>query len=262
MKGWHIFFHSLQQVTGNLAGAIRVSALPYLIQFVVMVLVMGFGANAFDAEAMVAAGGPDGDFFLKLAVFFVIALFTSLWIAVGWHRYVLLGEEPAGYMPTMKPDRIWAYFVRSMGVVLVLFAASIPFSILGGLISVALGAVPGGTMFMIVMAAVVYVPLVILSFRLSGSLPATALGSEVDFWAGWNATKSANVDMLVLAIIGVVASLAINALGMIPVIGIAVQFVGGWVMMMVGVSILTTIYGHYIEGRNIAGIREEPNPFE
>lgn len=262
MKGWHIFLHSLQQVMGNLAGAIRVSALPYLAQFVIMGLLLGFGQNAFDPEAMAADGGPTVGFAVNSLAVLVVAVFASLWIAVGWHRFVLLGEDTAGYVPNLKTDRLWAYFVRSLGIGLILIAAAIGLGMVGGLVSMPFASMGGMTMVMIVMAVIVYIPLAILSFRLSGSLPAAALGNEVDFWAGWNATKDANMDMLVLAVIAVVANLAISLLGLIPVIGIAVQFLGGWLMIMIGASILTTLYGHYIEGRSLAGVQEPPNPFE
>jgi hypothetical protein len=262
MKGWHIFLHSLQQVTGNLSGAIKVSAVPYLIQFIAMGLIMGFGGNAFDPEAMAEAGGPDGGFFLKVGIVALVAVFTSLWIAVAWHRYVLLGEEAPGYVPTLKSDRMWAYFVRSLGILLVLLAASIVMVIPAGILVGLTANVNGPSIVGGLIPIVVMIPVFVVLYRVSGSLPGAALGNDVDFWAGWKATKGANLDILVLILVAFGFSIVLNLFGLVPVIGIAIQFLGGWLMIMIGASILTTIYGHYIEGRDLSGIAEQPNPFE
>jgi hypothetical protein len=262
MKGWHIFLHSLLQVTGNLTGAIKVSALPYLVQFAVTGLVFGFGANALDPENLVQGDISGTEFWLSASLAFVIALFTGFWIAVAWHRFVLLGEDASGYLPVLKSDRIWAYCVRSLGLFLVLIAASIiifiPATLLFGITENLVGpSIISGLFPLLFM-----IPVFVVLYRVSGSLPGAALGSGVDFWAGWNATKGANLDKLVLVLIFFGVSIVLDWLGMIPVIGIAVQFIGGWLVLMVGASVLTTIYGHYIEGRDLSTIKEPPNVFE
>lgn len=262
MKGWHIFLHSLKQVTGNLSGAIKVSALPYLIQFAVMGMVLGFGASAFNPEKMAQGDVPEAGFWLGLLLFWVIYMFTSLWIAVAWHRFVLLGEETAGFVPALKSDRIWAYFVRSLGATLVLILAAIVLAVPAGILVAMLANATGPSLISGLVPILIFIPLLVVFYRISGSLPGAALGNEVDFWAGWNATKGENLNILVLVIITFVFSLILNRLGMIPVIGIVAQFIGGWAIIMVGASMLTTLYGHYIEGRSLAGIQEQPNPFE
>ena len=49
----------------------------------------------------------------------VAAIVTGLWIAVGWHRFVLLGER-ASLVPVFRGDRMWAYFLYSLGYGLIL----------------------------------------------------------------------------------------------------------------------------------------------
>lgn len=262
MKGWHIFLHSLQQVTGNLAGAIKASALPYIVQFAVTGMILGFGANAFDPAAMMQDGGPGAGLWLRVLFVLVIALFTGFWIAVAWHRFVLLGEEATGYVPVLKSDRIWDYFVRSLGIFLVLFAAGFILAIPAGILLGLAASVTDPSIAFGLMPILVMIPVFVILYRVSGSLPGAALGKDVDFWAGWNATKQANWDILVLVLITFVASFVLNFLSMIPVIGIAIQFFGGWLSILIGASTVTTIYGHYIEGRNLTSIQEEPNPFE
>jgi hypothetical protein len=72
--------------------------------------------------------------------------------------------------------------------------------------------------------------------------------------AGWDATKGASADILVLAVIAVGAHLVLALLGFlvfdrIPVVSLIWNIVVTWLVTMVGVSILTTLYGHYIEKR-------------
>lgn len=269
MKGWHIFLHSLKQVTGNLGGAIKVSAVPYLIQFVVTGAVFGFDGSAFDPAndpAKFAQGEfPGAGFWLSILLGLAIAFFTGCWIAVAWHRFVLLGEEGSTYLPILKSDRIWAYFVRSLGAFLVLLATGIILIIPAGIL-IAIAANLFGPVAPSLIGGLapvlMVIPMFVILYRVSGSLPGAALGNEVGFWAGWNATKGENLNILLLVIFTFVTSLVVNGLSMIPTVGIVFQFLGGWLMIMVGASILTTLYGHYIEGRSLAGIQEQPNPFE
>ena len=93
-----------------------------------------------------------------------------------------------------------------------------------------------------------------MSYRLSLSLPAAALGEPMGFGASWGATKGAGGDILVLAILSVVAAVVIDLppafiFPNLTILAVAWQFATGWVILMVGVSILTTLYGHYVERR-------------
>jgi hypothetical protein len=104
------------------------------------------------------------------------------------------------------------------------------------------------------MAVLVQLPIMYLAFRLTTALPASAIGSGQPFMAGWDATKGASADILVLAVIAVGAHLVLALLGFlvfdrIPVVSLIWNIVVTWLVTMVGVSILTTLYGHYIEKR-------------
>ena len=74
--------------------------------------------------------------------------------------------------------------------------------------------------------------------------------------AGLNATKDDNVTIFLLALISVFATLALGMLGgllsAIPVLGTGIGFLSQWLVTMVGLSILTTLYGHYVEGRALS----------
>ena len=249
MKGWQIFVHSIRQVFGNFEGALRVSGALYLVQIVVG-LVFGGGAAMSASDLM--QNGPGAGFFLGLLVVVLIALLTGFWIAVAWHRYVLLGEKPA-VLPEFRGDRIWAYLLRSLGYGLILVVIG---AIWGGIVGFIVGSVVGGSpiLAMIFMAILIYLPILVIGFRMTCDLPATALGVDRPFMSGWAATAGQTGDLVGLAAVVVVFGLILQlggfyVFGHAGVLAVIWSLLASWVQMMVGVSILTTLYGHYIEKR-------------
>jgi hypothetical protein len=252
MKGVQLFTHSIQQVIGNLGPALRISGVLYVVQIAASLI---FGVSFMvdgeaSAAAMRAGSFPWGGF---LAVI-LVSLVTSLWIAVGWHRYVLRLESPNGIVPPLHADRMLAYFGRSilLAIVLMLIGMVIGF-VVGLVLYPILGRSPGmGTAFLFVV--LIYVPVVVVSYRLSLSLPGAALGEPMGFGASWEATKGAGGDILVLGILSVVSAAVIDLPPVwifpnLKILATAWQLVSSWVFLMVGISILTTLYGHYAERR-------------
>jgi hypothetical protein len=253
MKGWLILRHSLRQVFGNLGGALRVSGVLYLVQFVVGLLVGG-GMAMGDAATMMQNGGPGGGFFLGVLVSGVIAVISGLWIAVGWHRYVLLGET-SGLVPSFSGDRIWAYFLRALGYAVILIVIG---AIWGGIVGFVVGSIFGNSivLMLILMGLLIYLPVLVISFRMTSDLPSAALDAGHPFMSGWTKTAGATTDLAVMAAIIVVAVVVLGViastlLANLPIFGVVWALVMGWVQMMVGVSILTTLYGHYVEKRDL-----------
>jgi len=57
---------------------------------------------------------------------------------------------------------------------------------------------------------------------------------------------------VLLVLINVVPDLLISGIILgVPVIGFIISIMLSWLTMMLGISILTTIYGHVIEGRDL-----------
>ena len=252
MKGVQLFTHSIRQVFNNLGPALRISGVLYLAQVAASLLL---GASAMMNSEANAAAIRAGNFpWFGFVVFILVALVTSLWIAVGWHRYVLKLEIPTGIVPPLHADRILAYFGRSilLGLVLVLIGVVIGF-VVGLVLIPIVGKSPGiGTA--ILFGVLIYVPVAIVSYRLSLSLPAAALGEPMGFGASWAATKGAGGDIIVLAILSVVAAAVIDLppayiFPNLAILATVWQLVTSWIFLMVGVSILTTLYGHYAEHR-------------
>lgn len=254
MKGLLIFLHALRQVTRNLDSALKVSALPYAIQIVAGLILLGptmFYGQGPDPSMAVAGGGMFASAMLDL----VIALFTSVWIAVGWHRFILKNETPTGFVPAFVGRRNWAYFVRSFGIGLLCILAAFPLGMVGGLIAFPFFGEGGpGFAGIAIIFIVTYLPITMISYRLSTALPGCALDAQSAFGAGWEATRGETATILALAVISVVVFFLGSfvgdfVLGGFSILRLAWSLLFGWFAIMVGLSILTTLYGHYIEGR-------------
>lgn len=250
---WRIFLHSVRQVFGNLGGALRVSGLLTLAQFAIMLTIgQSLLLDQESRQQMIVSGQmPWGKFVLALLL--VTALW--LWIAVGWHRYILLNEKPS-LVPPLRVDRMLGYFGKSLliGLILIIPALILGF-VGGGLMTVILKSGSGIVAAFFLMAIIVYVPLATIGMRLCAMLPGAALEPGVPVFSGWEATRGATLTILGVVVISVVCSLALNFLGLrlfsdpfgLP--SRIYELVVQWIVTMVGVSILTTLYGHYVEKR-------------
>ena len=246
MKGVQIFSHSLRQVMDNLGPALKVSGVLYLVQ----VVITGALGYALSSAGMSGMGGGMG---LGVILVLVVSLITGIWIAVAWHRYVLLGEEPAGYVPPFMGDRMGSYFIKSLLIGLVLLVLGM---ILGMVVGTLFGRLLMGNMLigMLLMAVMVQVPMIYLGLRMAAALPGTALGQNPPLMAGWQATAGEWRPLLQLAVIMALALWVVNLISWFVFGGYGVmaqlwQVIVGWPVTMVGLSILTTLYGHYIEKR-------------
>lgn len=251
---WQIFIHSVRQVFGNMNGALRVSAVLTIAQFVVM---LTLGRVFLMDQAEMQTQMLEGNFsWPSYALAIVLLMLLGIWIAVGWHRYVLTNEQPA-FVPKLRLDRVMGYFGKSLLIGLMV----VPVVLLCGLI-VGFAIVPlfGNTimshpfLFGAIMGLLVYVPAGIVALRLSSALPGVALEGGVSVFTGWRATVGETGTILGVVLLSVIGSLILSAPTFLlfqagSVAGIIWQFATQWVQVMVSVSILTTLYGHYVEGR-------------
>lgn len=250
---WRIFLHSVRQVFGNLGGALRVSAVLMLAQ----VLVGHFlGAEPMTDRLALEEAIRTGQLpVARLLLAMVLQLVLWLWLVVGWHRYVLLNEQP-GVVPVLRPDRMLGYFGFSFLIGLMLIPVALG---LGLVMSLVLGTFFGGAagnmpLLLTATVLVVYLPTAVIAMRLSVTLPGAALEGGVPLMTGWNATQgqTGTIAGLVLICIAIVIGLEwviLQALPMTGPAGFVVMVVLQWAYLMVGASILTTLYGHFVERR-------------
>ncbi|MCL6283473.1 hypothetical protein M3P21_07985 [Ruegeria sp. 2012CJ41-6] len=253
MLGWKIFVHSVGMVLRNLKEALQISVIPGFLGFAVIIglfFVFGIPFENFDTETTGLPAGVTGGEMTLFFVFFMVTIFVVMfWIVVSWHRFVLLEEYPSGIIPPFRFDRILAYFGRYLLLMLLALLAFIP----AGLVMLVLREASG---LVTVVAVAAFLVLVVCFIRLSIILPAAAIGKPITLSQAWAATTGSAGAIIVLIIVSVLFQIAIQfgaaLLAMIPVLGIIiVLFATMLVLPLINVSILTTMYGHFVEKRDL-----------
>lgn len=252
MKGWLIFKHAFGMVLRNWREALQIGLVPALLVVAFSVVVLRSAA----VELFQGVNPEDMDYVFSrpqvvsgVLVVWLVAMVSMLWIIVNWHRFVLLEEFPTGWLPPFRLGPVLGYLGRIilLGVLALLFM--IPVGMVAGLFLVipVLGVVALGAM---------YIFLAIALYRVVVILPACAVEKPVSLSTAFNATKGANFDIFILMLVsfGVnillqLVVLAVSAI--VPLLGALVSIPVFLALSLVNVSVLTTFYGHYIEGRPI-----------
>lgn len=258
MKSVAIFRHALRQVFGNARAMVR---LTLLLAVVPLLMILGLGLGPYlDGTAQLPVEHWPWPQIILVVIAGVVA---SLWLAVGWHRYILLEEMPPGITPRWDGGRILAYLWASIiaGAIMLLIGLVIGF--VGGIVVAILGAstVSGAPstgqvlLFMALGALFIAAPIIALFYRVASIMPAAAIGKQLTLSEAWGATSGAFGAFYALALIQFAISLLLDQVGtLFPAesIGASVWFfLVQWVNLILGLSILTTIYGHYIERREL-----------
>ncbi len=245
MKAWAIFVHSIRQVFGNLPEALQISGLIYLGQ---MAIAIALGVTT---TAMEATTEPTGAEATKVTIAMMAMLIALMWIAVAWHRFVLLNERPAGYLPQLSLQRLGRYAGRSVLIALLSLLIGMVLWLAFGTLFVGLFGLTWLTELLIVICVIV--PVLTFLYRLSTILPGVAVDRDLGFADGWVATTGETPTILILAFLSGVAAIFLGSpLALLPegsILSLLWQVISGWVQMMISASILTTLYGHYIEKR-------------
>ncbi|MEC3860691.1 hypothetical protein VK792_05295 [Mesobacterium sp. TK19101] len=189
-----------------------------------------------------------------MSLFFVAYILAILWMAVAWHRYCLLAEYPGAFLPNFHGDRIAAYFGRMLMLVLIAM-------VIGGLGSFVIGLVigTGSGSFGVVGGALGLTGMLALIWafqRLSIILPAAAIGEPLTLGEAWAATAPLSMPIIgvlvLLLLFSLAMGLAVGALTLIhPAIGMLGNLIMSWLQTVLGLSILTTLYGVAVQGRDI-----------
>lgn len=255
MLGLEIFVHSVKMVLRNLKEAMQVSLVPALMGSVAAVLLFFLFDNPQKQFADATASSPDPAAVATILGFLfcllIVMLVVMLWIVVSWHRFVLLEEYPTGMFPPFRFDRVLAYFGRLLMLGVLALILYFPASLIMG--AMAQTSVLVGILFWL--ALVIF--LSIGFYRVSPILPGAAIGKTLTLSQAWQSTAGASGAIAVLVILSVLFQMLLQFLSslllFIPIIGVLiVVFANMLIVPLINVSILTTIYGVFIEKRELA----------
>ncbi len=261
---WNIVRHAFLMIFNNFGQALRVTAIPGL----ALILIWGvfIGAMGVPFDALDGTENPDAFSGVNLIPLLLLSLpliafslFVPGWIAVAWHRFILL-EEYSGFVPAITGRPIWGYIGKSVLLALLLGLAAIPLMMIVGVVSMPFMQLSGGLSLIVfaITGLMIGTAIGFLWFRTAICLPAKALGDDMKFGEAWANTKdiSGTIFGVTLIIVGLNVGVAL-VLGVIlsgiPLVSSIAELAINWLSMMVGISVLTTIYGHVVEGRPLTG---------
>lgn len=261
MKGWAIFKHAVLMVLRNLPDVLRIFLVPYLLigaTFVLFAFQTGtwqyfeIGKTVQIPSHVLPAGFG---FFFCLMMLLVSAL--NLWGVTSWHRFVLLEERPQGWIPAFRTDRIFVYFLKILQLLVIGGLCFLPVLLIIMFVIPIMNAVSSfaAVAFSVVWLVGIAVVFVILT-QISPILPAAAIGKPLAISEAWEKTKGSGWSIVVLGILYMLFQFALALLAGLSAqvflpLGIAFNIIVFLLLPMVTISILTTLYGHYVEGREI-----------
>lgn len=258
MKSYRILRHSIQQVTGNLR-AVLILSIPLVLLLVALQVML---PATVTTEEQVVAPAASAGLFLVL----ILVAAASLLLAVNWHRHVLL-EEPATLRP--RGGRMGAYLLRGFQItVVMMIAAMVVFlavTALNTVLGISVGlftASEGPSLAAMLMAALGVVAGMIVGFwiyamtmRMSVMLPAAAVGRGFGPRQALARTRGTSGTMVMLLLLMALLLIVLNVpivLAYVAGLFVFANVLGSalnWFMTVLGVSVLTTLYGHYVEDR-------------
>jgi hypothetical protein len=252
------FAHALRSTSNNFGFAWHVSW-PWMAVLLPVLL----AGNIF--IFMKTGGDPErmgtGEFIVVLITTLLNALaFAS--IAVNWHRYVLLDEVPKGAERLRLDNTVWRYFGNTILIFLILFVVGLVIGAVLGFLAAFLGLF-GQFVFIVGIVALALFSISAF-YRFGIKLPGVALYRR-DFGLAdaWRSTTGNSWRILGLALLYFLTAIAVGlalwlVLLVIGKIGgtaalallVAIQMVVSWVMTILGVTLLTSLYGFFVESRD------------
>lgn len=272
MNGLTILAHSFRQVTGNLGMAIKVSGWLVAIYVIGGAVLMSTMPEWLDAaldqnlqgmtDASEISGGSVG-LVLLLTLAAIVFLFWSVsLVAIVWHRYILLEEIPQGVIPYRADFRIGRYFWLGVGISLL---AALVVGMVSGILGMIFGpffmssmqgVAEGAVGVAFLMGLIIGTIVAVLYLRMALVLPAVALDDSLTIGQAWEKTSGhtgAIIGLaLALAFINMVVPMVISlAFGELVWVNLAFMGLYQWFYFMLGISILSTLYGHIVQKREV-----------
>ncbi|NVO26044.1 hypothetical protein HJ526_01305 [Donghicola sp. C2-DW-16] len=244
MSGWMIFRHAVGMVLRNWRQALQISGFIFAVLVIFQIsLERAAKVHIGIDSTMLQTVSPA--MWLSMVAYSFVYITLSIWIAVAWHRYILLEELPEGWFPKWHGMAV----LRYLGfMVLIGFMIVLAVSVFGFILMMLMpGAMPIFAIFLAIGA-------VIVSFRLSPLLVAAAIGERMDISEAWEKTSGSTGAILLIIVLQFALSVGLqippNLMMFIsPVLSFVIEVVVLWFWTLVTASQLTTFYGHFVQER-------------
>lgn len=251
MLGLRLFIHSVRMVFKNWKGVFRVWFAPMVVAGLAYALLAWGMADVMNTDR----SGAKVIGILTTLLAFITIWICVLWGIVSWHRYILLDEPSFGIVPPIRRKEMLRYVGRGILISLILGITAMPLMIV--VVPFAQSYLNDGNFAPLLVANTgLSVLFSAAFFCMSPSMVASALGNKVSIGEALARTfGKASLSILFAAILLLAATAVINA-GFVQIypmlphpVWTVLSFPISAVYGLVGVSLLTTIYGHFIEDR-------------
>jgi len=249
-----ILSHALKMVFHDFSGTLRATTPGLIIVAGAAAILLSFAPNVADLiisgdDAAARTFTTDNLGLALLGVFWFVIGYMML--VTAWHRYVLLPDDQHhSYTPGF--GILLGYFGRSLLIGLITLIAAIPLGAVIGFAAALLNSVLIGQALSVLMMAC----LGWLALRISLILPACSIDKKLTIGESWAETEQVSFVILKLTIAIGAANVLIGFLqtalfGTSGVIAGASGVVVSVLFTLISASVLTTLYGIRIEGREI-----------
>lgn len=251
MTAFSLLRHSIAMVFRSPFEAFRCS-LPMLVAFLAIAMGLWPLNTVLPANPIqwTPTGGPPQlttNQIIHLALAAILQIAAANWTYVAWHRFVLLNERPDPVLPPFHGKLVWSYFIRSIALAFMLLLMMLIPLVIVIILTVGLGEAMGTIGIAVVTVGGFYG-----FFRYSPYLTSAALAHPLTMAEARIATQPYSSQLWLVAIIIIVASTAYNTLfagaSWLPA---PVTVILDALLLIIGVSVLTTIYGVAVEERTI-----------
>jgi len=258
MLAFRLLRHAILQLTGNLRAALILGA-PVLIlgmaTQIALVLYMGIDhTRSFMPGEMVSSALEMRDRYPTRMTLLsgVMSALLYLLMAVSWHRHVLLSES-ARLLAAGRGRQILRYALTGLLIGLIV---ALPL-LLGLLLLGSVGLQPGSRLIpsppQIALQTIAYAILL----RMTTALPGAAVGQSRPLSTAWGATRGhwGTFFLLGLAAATLPVTILIATFVLIGSIDGSVSLLAtvhaamSWLGTLLSLSLITTLWGHFVEGR-------------
>lgn len=245
MRAFLILRHAVLLVVTNPGAALRVSVAPMVVVALIDWLVTGDAVARFVTPYDFSR--PD---FRGYLVHALLLALPDAWMSIAWDRHILLGAR-VGLIPAVHPRAVTRYLPWALWLtVLVSFGIYQPFYIIwlweGGEPEV-------WTVPLLVVTTLVLLLLLWWMIWLSLRLPGLSIGAR---WRpDWPQPVGITRDIAIIAValfaLFMVLTLPLDLLGEDAPLALrlGLGLVREWVSVMLWAAVITTLYGHLVQGR-------------
>lgn len=255
MLGFKLVQHAIKVLFFDFWATVRLTVFPIVVGGVAAFFATYFLAG--DTLGTLEGAPYDGRTTAELGQF--LAIFLSLailivvgcWAAVGWHRFILLEEQTGSFFPMFSWSYVKSYIWAGLRIFLLLFIILVVLMFVLMVVVQFLSAVGLGAWSFLLVLAVVQIIGMVLFFRFSLVLPAAALGLPMSLRQSLNATKGQTLALLTVALLLAGLGFLADYFEFLGVAGLILWIFLSWFGFALGISILTTFYGVYVEKREL-----------